>query len=626
MMRTRFDAAVLTVLGLVMSEAVPAASLPVFTANASAFGLVVPYLELRDGSGGVQAFAAGFEAAPPSVVFRLTSLAPVPVSADAAQAPQFSATANGFQLSLPRVILQGDGSAHALTLTSSDLGTFAADVDSLRRWPDVGESGHLPAPVIGGVPGLKDASRLSASRLAVSWSAPTGFAPEHYELEVIDVVTAQRDRRRISSDTLAVTLDTLKSDTDYRLRLFACGDADCMQAAASDEATGRTAPETWQLAGAGNTVAGLSLPVADGNARISATRIGPDAGTANADTVQLYYGPQMRPGSRPTLAVAPAEGGADADARYRRFHSLAYASGLVSPPEPSDGSPLQTADNRVDIRQIATGQGVPLASGAMRLFFEAQGSDGLTRIYRIDSQDGYLGVDFHAGPSTVCETFADYHESGCVPRLVLGVDGDPLRALDGVRNVRQHKIGYPTQRDWRWDEAAGTFMVFTVDALPGCSDAGMNHGYAVLQPDGEWQVSRDDTGCPTLFRSAQACFPMHLGASRYKLVCGDPSRTDGQVSGSRLPFLGPKQVIYADGATGGDVGQVDFADWEPSSAARKLVFLWPDGSELDARAEGYIDDYHFLSPNGDIDEQLMLLAITDGTQIPVVARAVLVNP
>ena len=76
----------------------------------------------------------------------------------------------------------------------------------------------------------------------------------------------------------------------------------------------------------------------------------------------------------------------------------------------------------------------------------------------------------------------------------------------------------------------------------------------------------------------------------------------------------------------GDAGVVDFEDWEAQTAARDVVFLWPNGDELDARAEGYIDDYHFLAPTGSLDLQVMYITITDGAVAPFSVTAMLKNP
>ena len=54
----------------------------------------------------------------------------------------------------------------------------------------------------------------------------------------------------VAPDATSATLTGLKSDTAYQVTLTACGDAACTDAVALDGA-GRTAVETWQLAGEG---------------------------------------------------------------------------------------------------------------------------------------------------------------------------------------------------------------------------------------------------------------------------------------------------------------------------------------------------------------------------------------
>lgn len=71
---------------------------------------------------------------------------------------------------------------------------------------------------------------------------------------------------------------------------------------------------------------------------------------------------------------------------------------------------------------------------------------------------------------------------------------------------------------------------------------------------------------------------------------------------------------------------MDFEDWEPQSSARDVVFLWPNGEQMNAAAEGYIDDYHFLAPTGTLDLQVMYITITDGAIPPLAATAILRNP
>jgi hypothetical protein len=279
------------------------------------------------------------------------------------------------------------------------------------------------------------------------------------------------------------------------------------------------------------------------------------------------------------------------------------------------------------VKAVATGQGVPLSAamgGKVRLFFEAQGADLKTRIMYLDSQDGYIGRDFNAGASGLCSTTEDYQSGGCVPTVAIGVEGDATLGNLRIANARQFKLGYPILTDWRWTGATGTFMVFTTDANAACTTFNQNHGYAVW--DGaRWNVQHAPDGCPKLFKGIQAGFPMHLGGAKYKMYYGNPTVTTGRVSGSGLPFLGPKTLIYADGANTGTAA-VDFEDWEPMAIARNVIFLWPNGDQLDDTAEGYIDDFHFLAPTGSLSLQVMYMAITNSAISPIGASAVLLNP
>ena len=459
----------------------------------------------------------------------------------------------------------------------------------------------------------------SSTRLQVTWSAPASGTPAAYLVVADDASGARAASVNVSAATTNTTLSELRAATTYAVTVSACEDAACTRTQAAAAVSGSTSGEVWQLQGSGRTTAGLSRIVSDANARISATRFGADAGGATASRIQLYYGPAI-PGGAQVLstAITGAATSATQAASYLSFTSSGGATGLASP---ATGTPL--------IKQVATGQGVPLAAalgGKVRLFFEAQGNDGKTRIFSIDSVDGWVGQDFNSGSARLCSTTADYSSGGgCAVSVAIGVAGDTVNPTARLDNVRQHKVGFPTQSDWRWDGAAGTFMVFTFDRVSGCSDEPMNHGYAVW--DGStWQVQFDAAGCPKAFKGVQAAFPMHLGGVRYKMYYGTPGVTTGRVPGSNLPFLGPKRMIYADGAKTGSATRVDHEDWEALSAARDLTFLWPDGTVLDDTAEGYIDDFHFLAPTGTLDLQVMYLAITNGTEIPLGAAAVLLNP
>jgi hypothetical protein len=456
----------------------------------------------------------------------------------------------------------------------------------------------------------------SSTQLRVAWSPGSGDATHHFEVAAREGVQNTRHRVSAAADATSVTLTGLKSHTTYAVMVIACFDASCAQSSAAAEVEMETDREHWQLQGTGHTTSGLTKAVSDGNARLSATRFGPDAG-AMANRVQLYYGPLGGNRTSPlAVAVASSEANAADPASYLTFTSRAGSSGLVSPSSPS-----------TLIAGVATGQGVPVArerGGFVRLFFEAQGADGRTRALSIDSTDGYYGLDFNTGSAVTCSTAADYSSGGgCVPSVAIGVDGD-TNGNSRITHARQHKVAWPTLDSPHWDMSAGTFMVFTSDRVTGCSDYQQNHGYAVW--DGAaWNVQYQSNGCPKLFTSAQAAFPFHSGGAKYRLYYGDPSIAEGRLS-SNLPFLGPKKLIYADGGATGAAGVVDFEDWEPQTSARDVVFLWPDGDQLDARAEGHIDDYHFLAPTGSQDLQVMYLTITDGAVIPFASTAILLNP
>lgn len=458
-------------------------------------------------------------------------------------------------------------------------------------------------------------STFSSTRLGLSWSAPSNVAPTSYEVTVTEAASGAS--RTSSVTTTTHQLADLKSATSYRIEIKACSGTTCYSQPTAT-ASAETPAEVWHLQGTGNTLAGLSKPVADGNVRIHALRLGEGAPAELAGHLRMYYGPQGNVSRGFAVAVSNAPATAASPASYLTFTSRAGTSGFVNPPTPA-----------TLVGSVATGQGVALAAalgGRIRVYFEAIGADGRTRIMSIDSQDGYAGLDFNAGSSGVCSTTADYSAGGgCAPTVAIGVEGDSTGTWTRIANARQFKIGVPTATDWRWDGAAGTYMVFTLDAIAGCTTASHNQAYAVWS-GAAWQVQYEANGCPKVMASMQAAHPLHLGGARYKLYYGDPSITTGRVAGSSLPFLGPKKLVYADGASTGDAARVDFEDWEAPARGREVRFLWPDGSELNAAAEGYIDDFTVLTPTTSIALQVMYLAITDGAVPPFAASAVLINP
>ena len=459
----------------------------------------------------------------------------------------------------------------------------------------------------------------SSTQMAVSWTPPAGTTVAKYLISASDAVGGAAISTTVAANVTAATLTGLKAATAYSVVVSACGTTACEQPAAAAAVTGTTSSEYWQLQGSGNTTAGLTRIVSDGNARISATRFGPEASSVTANRIQLYYGPSLVSG-RQTLSTALTGSNTTASlpSSYLSFTSSGATTGLSTP------TPAATL-----VETMATGQGVPLSAamgGKVRVFFEAQGIDRKTRIFSIDSVDGYTGQDFNiSSTSTTCATTADYSAGGgCAFSVAIGVEGDTTAPNAKILNARQNKVGYPTQTDWRWDGAPGTFMVFTSGSITGCTTANRTHGYAVWSGS-KWDVQYDSKACPKLFTNVQAAFPMHIGGVKYKMYYGDTSNTAGQLS-SNLPFLGPKRLLYADGVKSGLADRVDFEDWESQVHARDVVFVWPNGDKLDNTAEGYIDDFHFMAPTGSLDLQVMYLAITNGTAVPLGAAAILLNP
>jgi hypothetical protein len=374
---------------------------------------------------------------------------------------------------------------------------------------------------------LLNTSVGSSSKLLATWTAPSGFTVDHYELTATEPLMKTSVTVNAAANATTATVTPLKAASTYTVVVKACQNSACTQAGSSTAVAATTPGEYWQLQGTGNSVATLTPPVSDGNARLSATRFGPEAGSA-ANTVQFYYGPKATSGQ--AVASSATVSAANPSSYLTNFTSYASTSGVRSVTSATSG-----------IKDIMTGQGVPLsaAMGAkVRLFFESNDADGKTRIYSVDSVDGYVGRDFNLGTPTTCSTAADYLAGGnCPTTLVIGVEGDTLRPTNKISAARQNKIGWPTLTDWRWDGAAGTFMVFTVDKITGCTTAGHNHAYAVW--DGSKFVPQyDSAGCPKVFKSAQAAVPMHLGDVRYKMYFGDPTITTGKATKSGLPFVG----------------------------------------------------------------------------------------
>lgn len=578
--------------------------------------LSLPYLEYT-AAGTKSGFAANLKTSNlSSFALDVASVRTQTVFDNAVGAPQVSATGSTFRLVIPYLEYAGGGAtkAYSAVLTSSDLATFAVDASSVKELTRIAAPSNVAVTNVNAKT-IGTTSFSSSARLGVSWTPPAGYTPDHYRIYASETVGNTNLSFTATGSAVTANLTGLKSATTYGVTVKACKDSSCSQAGTASAVYGQTSEEVWQLQGTGNSISGLTKIVSDGNSRVSAARFGSDSATTTANRVQLYYGPLMTSKQDPSsLVVAHTVSAVDAavPTSYLSFTSLASSSGIAS----------------VTSLEIGTGQGVPLSSSLgskVRIFFEARGSDGKSRIYWIDSVDGWVGRDFNTGSATKCSTSADYQSGGgCPLTQAFGLESDSENRSPKIHNANQHKVGYPTLTDWRWDGSAGTFMVFTIGPITGCS-AYANHGYAVW--DGSrWVVQYESSGCPKLFKSTQAALPMHIGGVKYKMYFGDPEITTGKPATSTMPFLGPKKLIYADGARTGNASYVEFEDWEDLANARNVIFLWPNGDQLDAAAEGFIDDFHFLTPTGDLSLQVVYMAITSGNDVPIAAGAILLNP
>ncbi len=458
------------------------------------------------------------------------------------------------------------------------------------------------------------AAYYSSTKLYVTWTSPSQTV-DHYTLAATDSVQSTQVSAAATSSSINATLTGLKSATTYTVSITACLDASCSEKlTGSTSASAATPQEVWQIQGTGDSFSAVTKPVTDGNTMPYAVRFGSGAGSSLEGKLQLYYNPSGQSEKGAKIAILPSAATSSVSS-VSSFTSLSGV-GLINP---SSAAPLAGTTTAT--------QAVPLnaALGSkLRLFIESQGSDGRTRVLYLDSQDGYTGQDFNSGSSTQCSTQADYSTGGgCAPTPVIGVEGDATAANTNISDARQFKVGYPILTDWRWDGAAGTFMVFTVDTVTSCTTANRMQGYAVYDGSSKWNVQYATSTCPKMFQNMQAPMPVHLGGAKYKMYYSD---TTNQSAGTGLPAPGPKKIIYADASVSGNASYVDYEDWEAIASARDVTFLWPSGADFGSANENYLDDYVMLSATGDLSLQVMYTNMTDGSAPPFTGMTVLMNP
>lgn len=456
----------------------------------------------------------------------------------------------------------------------------------------------------------------SSSRLLAEWQAPAQKI-DHYEVTYTDSVTLRPTT--ISSTETRAILKGLKADTEYSVKLRACVDASCQEVLSYEkEVSARTEKEHWQVQGSGGSAATAQKIVSDGNVNGCPMVFGDWAGDL-AGRVQLYYNPILA--EEKGVKIALSEGRTDSLKSISQFNPLP-GFGLK---KLCSNAPNQPPCNTTsEVASIALFQAIPLSpemGGGIRLFFEAEGSDRRTRIFSIDSKDGYVGRDFNAGPSTICSSAADFAAGGnCAVQVEIGVEGDSVRPNAKIRNARQFKLLTPNQEDGRWDGRPGTFMIFTYEPTnQKCQGKQFRQGYAVWSGS-EWKVQYDSTGCPKTFDGLQAPAPVYAGSSSYKLYF------NYHESQQPNPDQKPVYMIYANSAQTGDLETVDFEDWEPVSAKRQIVYLWPDGNQLTSAETSRFDDYFIFAPTGDPNTLVMYTNMSGQGVAPFIGMVTLLNP
>jgi uncharacterized protein (TIGR03437 family) len=565
--------------------------------------------------------ATGFPApASPLSIVR----APVTATIGGRDAPvQFAGLAPGF-IGLAQVNLQAPAlapGAYPVIITISGIASNAATI-SLAEWRSAVKLSRTG-----------DGAHASSSTLRVEW-APPQAAVHHYL-----ITTAERRsmvRTEVPASTNAALIRNLKAATEYTVDVRACLDADCARALTSaDTARAATEEEYWAIQGRGNSYATADRLVPDGNVGSYAFRYGAWAGSALEGKVQLYYAPlqiEEKGVKIGEMIAARADSLADASA----FRGVSgYGLMRVCLPVPgAPGSLPSTPAECVGTKSMVTDlnlfQAVPLTpetGGKVRLYFEAGGGDGRTRIFYLDSQDGYAGRDFHPGAATRCNTLADYSPGGpCEPKLAIGVDLDGPVGNPNLLNARQFKIFYPTQDSWLWDGKPGTAMWFTTEWADGrCSAFGFNAAYAVWSGSA-WRVEYGADGCPKLLRGVQAPAPVHLGGARYKLYFSFHA-TPGGVTNPQASFK-PMRMLYADPEATGDPALADFEDWEPLANARPIRYVWSNGALLTDDEQSRLDDFVVFAPTTDPARLIMYANMSSGgaQSIPFIGSAVLLNP
>jgi hypothetical protein len=460
------------------------------------------------------------------------------------------------------------------------------EADSTTVVPDVPAGSwesELSAQSVSSVT-IGDTAYNASSRIALSWSAPSEAAA-HYIIAATDGVSGTTLTTTVDGATSEAVFEGLKSETAYTFAIRACADADCVQSSEGlATATATTAREVWQLMGTGQDYPDLHQVVESGNVLPHVIQYGDGSGDLEG-TVRFYWEakPFKAQGGGMKAGLATPAGTSSAD--YSSFTEVAHPIKDLCDSKDTSGCP----DGAF---KMSAAQAIPLESSAVvRVYFEATTlleAGKPTRIYAIESVDGYAGLDFNKGDNDVCGENPDDYKAGgdCEVKLVIGVSGDAGVEDSGLSQVRQFKVGLAKPGVWRWDESVGSFMVIT-----GASEcAKVVDGLFYARWNGtDWLVDKDDAGCPRVLEPhSHGPVLDYLGGNRYAVYY--------EARQAKQQDPKPFKVIYSDAAETGEADKFDFDDWESHSNARDVDFLWPDGTLLSDAHESGLGDHFIVRP------------------------------
>jgi hypothetical protein len=455
----------------------------------------------------------------------------------------------------------------------------------------------------------------SSTRLKMTWKAFPG-TPHHYEVVVEHPFDNVSDIRVIAFSNTMSILDELKSETDYTVTLYACKTITCNQAYVSRTSpSASTAREVWQLDGSNNGFDNATVLFENGNSLPYVFEYGPGSGYLEGE-LRLNWGAKHFAGQGGGMRSVRGD-----NSDFTSFDGADYSHSLHA----------ICADDDACEFMISGTQSVPLLSNTIRTYMEA--TDKLTtgsptRIYSIDSTDGYVGLKYNSDPTddTPCGVdSSDYGPGGaCELKLVIGITGDPGVPDSGLTQARQFKIGFPKQDSWRWDQSPGTFMVLTGAsqlASPSTCTSIIDGLFYAVYDGADWEVLKDTSGCPlALHEGAHGPVIDHRGDAKYALYYEEhPYASGGELEEATEytegmdPVWKPFKVIYGNGAASGDANSVDFGDWESRESARNVDFLWPDGTVLSDEDEATLGDHVIVRPIASLETRYMYMNVGGST-------------